>query len=137
MNNVFLTISLKILSPLIFISSVYVLLKGHNEPGGGFIGGLLAALSWTLVKIGSKPRASEKELYKTNFYIMGLGLALAMFSGLYAVLFDKPLLTAFWGPGLDVPMLGMVKISTVLFFDLGVYIVVLFASIKMLRSFMD
>lgn len=137
MNNIFLSISLKFLSPLIFLSSIYVLLKGHNEPGGGFIGGLLAALSWTLVKIGSKPKFSEKEMFKENFYIMGLGLALAMLSGLYAALFDKALFSAFWGPGVHIPMLGMVKISTVLFFDLGVYIVVLFAAIKMLRSFMD
>lgn len=137
MNNVFLTISLKILSPLIFASSIYVLLKGHNEPGGGFIGGLLAALSWTLLKIGSKNRIIENEVFKKNFYVMGLGLGLSLASGLYAAFFDKPFFTAFWGPGIDVPMLGMVSISTVLVFDLGVYIVVLFASIKMLRSFMD
>lgn len=137
MNNVFLTISLKILSPLIFASSIYVLLKGHNEPGGGFIGGLLAALSWTLLKIGSKHRIIENEVFKKNFYVMGLGLGLSLASGLYAAFLDKPLFTAFWGPGIEVPMLGMVSISTVLIFDLGVYIVVLFASIKMLRSFMD
>lgn len=137
MNNVLLSISLRFLSPLILISSFYVLLKGHNEPGGGFIGGLLAALSWTLKKIGSKHRVTEKEIFKTNFYIMGLGLGLSMLSGLYAAYFESPLFTAFWGPGIEIPMLGMVKLSTVLFFDLGVYIVVLFASIKMLRSFMD
>jgi multicomponent Na+:H+ antiporter subunit B len=135
MNNVFLRISLRILSPLIFISSIYVLLKGHNEPGGGFIGGLLAALSWTLVKIGKGD--FEKEVQKTNFYIMGIGLGISLLSGLYAVLFNKAAFSAMWGPGLYIPMLGMVKISTVLFFDLGVYIVILFASIKMLRSFMD
>ena len=133
MNNTLLSISLKILSPLIFISSIYVLLKGHNEPGGGFIGGLLAALSWTLVKIGSKQKFSEREVFKENFYIMGLGLGLALFSGVYAALFDKALFSAFWGPD----VLSVIKISTVLFFDLGVYIVVLFAAIKMLRSFMD
>lgn len=137
MNNVFLTISLKVLSPLIFISSIYVLLKGHNEPGGGFIGGLLAALSWTLMKIGSKHRLIENEVFKKNFYVMGLGLGISMLSGLYSVLIDQPLFTAVWGPGVTIPMLGMTKISTVLFFDLGVYIVVVFASIKMLRSFMD
>lgn len=137
MNNVFLNISLRILSPLIFVSSIYVLLKGHNEPGGGFIGGLLAALSWTLVKIGSKPKFMDKEVFKENFYIMGIGLAIALLSGLYAALFNQELFSAFWGPGIYIPMLGVVKISTVLFFDLGVYIVVLFASIKMLRSFMD
>ena len=137
MNNVFLSISLKFLSPLIFLSSIYVLLKGHNEPGGGFIGGLLAALSWTLVKLGSRPKHSEREVFKENFYIMGIGLSISMFSGIYAVFFDKPLFTAFWGPGINVPILGALNLSTVLFFDLGVYIVVLFASIKMLRSFMD
>ncbi len=136
MNNVFLSISLKILSPLIFISSVYVLLKGHNEPGGGFIGGLLAALSWTLVNIGSRTDI-EKELQKTNFYIMGIGLAVALLSGLVAAAVNQTAFTALWGPGLYIPLLGVVKISTVLFFDLGVYIVILFASIKMLRSFMD
>lgn len=135
MNNVFLSISLKILSPLIFISSVYVLLKGHNEPGGGFIGGLLAALSWTLVKIGSK--ADQSELQKTNFYIMGIGLGTMLLSGLYAALMQQQAFSAFWGPGLNLPLLGVVKISTVLFFDLGVYIVILFASIKMLRAFME
>ena len=134
MNNVFLSISLKILSPLILVSSFYVLLKGHNEPGGGFIGGLLAALSWTLVKIGSK---SEQELKKTNFYYMGIGLAVALFSGLVSALFNQAAFTALWGPGMHLPLLGLVKISTVLFFDLGVYIVIMFASIKMLRAFMD
>jgi multicomponent Na+:H+ antiporter subunit B len=90
MNNVFLKISLKILSPLILVSSVYVLLKGHNEPGGGFIGGLLAALSWTLVKIGSQNEEAP-DSSKENFIVMAIGLAFALFSGVYAIFFDSPL----------------------------------------------
>jgi multicomponent Na+:H+ antiporter subunit B len=132
MNNVILRSSVKILTPLIFFFSIIVLLKGHNDPGGGFIGGLLGALGWVVYRLGT----GKQELPFNMIYVMSIGLALCLFSGLYAVFVDTPFLTGHWGPGINIPTLGVVKLSTPLFFDIGVYMVVTAGAVRMLSSFM-
>jgi multicomponent Na+:H+ antiporter subunit B len=132
MNNVILKSSVRILTPMIFLFSIIVLLKGHNDPGGGFIGGLLGALSWVVYRLGT----GNAKLPVNMIIVMSLGLSLCLASGLYSVFMGAPYLTGFWGPGMFVPTLGKVKLATPLFFDIGVYTVVFCGAVRMLNSFM-
>jgi multicomponent Na+:H+ antiporter subunit B len=98
--------------------SVFVLLRGHNEPGGGFIGGLIGALGFVFHAIALGPAATRRALRLEPLAWAGIGLALATASGLPALLWHgEPLLTHQWLDG--------VPVGTAIPFDVGVYLVVL------------
>jgi multicomponent Na+:H+ antiporter subunit B len=98
--------------------SVFVLLRGHNEPGGGFIGGLIGALGFVFHALATGPAATRRVLRLEPLAWGGIGLALATASGLPAlVLHAEPLLTHQW--------LAAVPLGTATVFDVGVYLVVL------------
>ena len=110
-------------APLMIVFSVYLLLRGHNEPGGGFIGGLVAAMGAVLVHLAhpSKPL----RLFRLGpGALMVVGLAFAVLSGIPAWFFGEPYLTALWGGSLTLPAVGKVMLGTPLIFDIGVYLVV-------------
>lgn len=134
MNNVILRSSIVVITPLIYIFSIAVLLKGHNEPGGGFIGGLIAAVAWAIYALGT----GKNKLFINVNHLIAIGFLLALASAVYATLSGLPFMTGLWGgPAFYIPTIGTVKISTVFFFDTGVYIVVFGAAVRMLRSFME
>lgn len=134
MNNVILRSSIVVITPLIYIFSIAVLLKGHNEPGGGFIGGLIAAVAWAIHALGS----GKNKLFIDPNLLIALGFCLSLGSAVYGALTGNAFMTGLWGgPAFYVPTIGMVKLSTVFFFDAGVYIVVFGAAVRMLRSFME
>ncbi len=101
-------------------SSLWVLLRGHNEPGGGFIGGLLAVSASILWAVSHGSGAARRRLpLKDPLRLAAAGVLLAGFSGLPAWLGGQPYLTHLWG---KLPLGFMeYKVSTVLLFDLGVY----------------
>ena len=113
-------------SPLyvaILVSSVWVLLRGHNEPGGGFIGGLVAvsaSILWAVAR-GSQAAARRLPLGSPS-RLAAVGVGLGAIAGVPAFFLGDPFLTHIWG----VLPLGFteVKVSTVLVFDLGVYLCV-------------
>ena len=111
----------RLLLPLLLLFSVFILLRGHNEPGGGFIGGLLAAGAVSLVALAEGPAAARRVLRCNPVVILGVGLLLALASGLPALATGAPYLTGLWSK-LSLPGIG--KLSTVLLFDIGVYLVV-------------
>jgi multicomponent Na+:H+ antiporter subunit B len=108
--------------------SVFVLLRGHNEPGGGFIGGLIAASGLAIYGIARGVGAVRRALYFHPLSIAGFGLLLSTAAGLLSILFDVPFMTGLWiYPtlfGAEVPL------SSVMLFDVGVYLVVLGAIIS-------
>jgi multicomponent Na+:H+ antiporter subunit B len=98
--------------------SVFVLLRGHNEPGGGFIGGLIGALGFVFHALARGPAETRRVLWLDPLAWGGIGLLLATASGLPALLLHaEPLLTHQWIDGLP--------IGTAIPFDIGVYLVVL------------
>jgi multicomponent Na+:H+ antiporter subunit B len=98
--------------------SVFVLLRGHNEPGGGFIGGLIGALGFVFHALARGPAETRRVLRLDPLAWGGSGLLLATASGLPALLLQaEPLLTHQWIDGLP--------IGTAIPFDIGVYLVVL------------
>lgn len=134
MNNVILRASLPVVLPLITLFSIVILLKGHNEPGGGFIGGLLASVAWAVYAIGT----GKKSFFMNLTSLMAIGFLISLTSATYSVFMDVPFMTGHWGgPAFYFPTIGQVKLSSVFFFDLGVYIVVLAGAIRILRSFME
>lgn len=134
MNNVILRASLPVVLPLIAIFSLVILLKGHNEPGGGFIGGLLASVAWAVYAIGT----GKKNFFMDLNALIALGFLISLGSAGYSVFMDVPFMTGHWGgPAFYLPTIGKVKLSSVFFFDLGVYVVVFAGAVRMLRSFME
>lgn len=102
--------------------SVFVMLRGHNEPGGGFIGGLIAASSIAIYGIASGPNSVRRALKADPLAYAGFGVVLAALSGMLSMLFGVPFLTGLWTYlhfGAD-----ELALSTPLFFDIGVYFVV-------------
>ncbi|QDZ01088.1 Na+/H+ antiporter subunit B [Nitratireductor mangrovi] len=110
------------LTSLMVLFSVFVLLRGHNEPGGGFIGGLIAASAFAIYGIACGVSPVRRALYFHPMALSGFGLFLAALSGFVSLGFGVPFLTGLWT---SPSFLGVtLDLSTVLFFDIGVYFVV-------------
>ncbi len=110
------------LSALMVLFSVFVLLRGHNEPGGGFIGGLIAASAFAIYGIACGVSPVRRALYFHPMALSGAGLLMASVAGLLSVFASVPFMTGLW---LYVPVFGEeLKLSSVLVFDIGVYFVV-------------
>ncbi|MGF7007431.1 Na+/H+ antiporter subunit B [Aminobacter sp. BE322] len=110
------------LTGLMLMFSVFVMLRGHNEPGGGFTGGLIAASAFAIHGIAFGVPAVRRALHFHPMAVAGFGLFLAAFAGLPSLAFGVPFLTGLWAS----PSLFGVSadLSTVMFFDIGVYFVV-------------
>lgn len=110
------------LTSLMILFSVFVLLRGHNEPGGGFIGGLIAASAFAIYGIACGVSPVRRALYFHPMTISGLGLLLGAAAGAFSFLFNVPFMTGLWA---SIGIGGVtVDLSTPLFFDIGVYLVV-------------
>jgi len=123
MNTLIFRTVAPFLTTLMLLFSVFVLLRGHNEPGGGFIGGLIAASGLAIYGIARGVAAVRRALFFHPLSIAGAGLLMSAAAGLISILFAVPFMTGLWiYPdlfGLEVPL------SSVMFFDIGVYLVVL------------
>lgn len=121
MQSLILSTATRYLLPLLLLFSVFLLLRGHNEPGGGFVGGLAAASAFALFTIAFGVQPARSMLGIHPRVLLGAGLLIAAGSGLLAVLAGLPFMTGLWAP-LEVPAIG--KLGTPLLFDVGVYLVV-------------
>jgi multicomponent Na+:H+ antiporter subunit B len=113
----------KLLSPLLLVCSVLVLFRGHNAPGGGFVGGLLAAAAFALQTISHGPGRPAARCGCSRI-LFGRGSDGVAGGGIPALLAGQPFLTGRWA-GFTVPLAGTIKAGTVMLFDAGVYLVVL------------
>ena len=121
--SLILTTAIRYLLPLLFLFSLFVLFRGHNEPGGGFVGGLVAASAFALVDIGFGVARARTLLRVQPVRLIAIGLSLAVGSGLLSIILGGGVfLDALW-PALELPVLG--KLGTPLFFDIGVYFTVI------------
>jgi len=109
------------LAALMVMFSLFVLLRGHNEPGGGFIGGLIAASAFAIYGIANGVENVRRALYFRPLTISAFGVLLTALSGLPAALQGKPFFTGLWW----FPDVGgelKLALSTVLVFDIGVWL---------------
>ncbi|NIQ96244.1 MAG: Na+/H+ antiporter subunit B [Desulfuromonadales bacterium] len=133
MKSIILRTASRFLMPMILLFSAFLLLRGHNLPGGGFVGGLMAASAFTLYTFAFSPAEARLLLRADPRSLIGVGLLLALGSGIAALAVGQPFLTGQWGT-LTVPQWGSVKIGTPLLFDLGIYLVVMGATLAMILS---
>jgi multicomponent Na+:H+ antiporter subunit A len=117
----------RLLMPLLLVFAVFLLLRGHNEPGGGFVGGLVAAAAFALYGIAFGVRRARQALLVDPLTLLGVGLLIALVSGLPAVFLGQPYLTALWPS-------GPVALGTPALFDVGVFLVVAGVVLMMIFS---
>ncbi|MGP9819717.1 MnhB domain-containing protein [Salinarimonas sp. NSM] len=118
MPSLILTAVVRIFFVIMVLGSLWVLLRGHNEPGGGFIGGLVGAAGFSVLALALGVEAARRALVLHPVVLMGAGLAIAFLSGVPGIVTDASFLTHQWGS------LAGVKLGTTIIFDLGVYMVV-------------
>jgi len=136
MKSLILRIGTRYLASLLLIFSIYMLIRGHNEPGGGFIGGLTGATGFVLYAIACGTDDARKALRILPQNIAMAGLGIALLAGIAAFFFGDPLFTGQWlFIGATETDKGL-PLSTVLVFDIGVYLVV-FGSILTLVFAME
>ena len=114
---------------MILVFAVYLLLRGHHEPGGGFVAALVAGTGFALFAIAEGPGRVRLAVRVRPQTIAFTGLSLAIITGLPAVFASRPFLTGIWwnlGPKLSV--------GTPLFFDIGVFLAVLGAILTILLT---
>ena len=120
MNMLILRSASRVLLPVALVFSIYLLLRGHNEPGGGFVGGLVASAGLTVHGLATGRERLLAAMRWSPRVFAGVGLVLAVLAGVPALMLGQPFLTHQWysGPG------GL-ALGTTLIFDLGVYLAVL------------
>jgi multicomponent Na+:H+ antiporter subunit B len=107
------------LYPVMLLASLWLLLRGHNAPGGGFVGGLVAVSASAAWAIAFGADAARRRMPLGPAHLAAAGVLLALTSGLPGVLAGQPYLTHLWW---FVPLgFAELPLSTVIAFDLGVY----------------
>jgi multicomponent Na+:H+ antiporter subunit B len=127
MNSLILRTLAPLITLLMVLFSVFITLRGHNAPGGGFIGGLLAASGVALHALAFGVAPTRRLLRFHPLSIAAAGLLLSALSGFVSALYGVPYMTGLWFDiGID--------LSTVMSFDIGVYLVVVGAFSSILLS---
>jgi multicomponent Na+:H+ antiporter subunit B len=123
MMSTILQTATRVLMPLLLLFAVFLLLRGHNQPGGGFVGALVVASSFVLYSIAFGVDAGRRALLVRPATLLGVGPLVALSSGLPAVLTGHSFMTAQW---IEVPFgPATVALGTPLVFDLGVFLAVI------------
>jgi len=133
MRSIILTSATRFLMPMIFLFSAFLLLRGHHLPGGGFVGGLIAASAFGLYLLAFDAHETRRLLRVEPRNLVGLGLLVVLGSGLAGVVKRDPFLTARWGR-FQITDLVDIKLGTPILFDAGIYLVVLGATLSMLLA---
>jgi len=113
-----------ILMLLLIVFSIYALFRGHHEPGGGFIGGLLIAAAFSLHALAHDVPTTRRLLGVDPHILMGGGLLTAVTPGMIGIFTHGQFLKGVWGE-VTLPGVGVVSLGSPLLFDIGVYAVVM------------
>ena len=133
-RSVILVTSIRYLLPLLLLFSFFLLLRGHNEPGGGFVGGLTAAAAIALYALAFGSAQARRILGVDLRTLLAIGLTCAISAGLLGLAAGAPFLTGLWDTR-SVPVVG--KLGTPFLFDVGVYLVVIGVTLKILFTLME
>jgi len=120
MNSLIFSTTARLLFWAMLMASVVILWRGHNEPGGGFVGGLVAAMAVSLIALSQGVQKARQVLRIHPVVLAGLGVAFAVLSGIPGMVAGDGFLTHQWmvfGNGF--------KLGTTLLFDIGVYCAVM------------
>lgn len=129
MNTIILKTASKYLLPLLLLFSVFILLRGHYLPGGGFVGGLVASIAFILHAFANTLKDARDLIKVHPGFLMPVGLTISLLSGLVPLFLNKGFMTGVWFAE-KVPVIG--SLGTALFFDIGVYLVVIGATLTII-----
>lgn len=132
-RSIMLEVIVRVLFHTIIVVSIYLLFAGHNLPGGGFAGGLVAGMALVMRYIAGGPYELGAAAPTDAGRLLGAGMAMAVGTALVPLLFgEAPLTSTFWEA--ELPLVGHVEFVTSTIFDIGVYLVVIGLVLDVLRS---
>lgn len=126
MDSLILRTGVRLLLPLMLLFSIFILWRGHNDPGGGFVGGLICAVGFALHALAFGVKAMREMLKVDPRTLLGTGLLVGILPGFLAGMSGDAYMTAQWLGALGTPVL----------FDIGVYLVVVGAILAMVQTLM-
>jgi multicomponent K+:H+ antiporter subunit A len=121
----------RLLLPLALLVAIFILLRGHNEPGGGFIAGLVTSVALIMQYMANGGTWTQSRLPVNMHPLIGVGLIIALLTGLGSLLFQHPFLTSTF-THFSWPLVDDFEIASAMAFDLGVYLVVVGATLLIL-----
>ena len=135
MTSSILQTATRVLLPLLLLFALFLLLRGHNAPGGGFVGGLVVAAAFVLHAMAYGSAATRRALGVSPPLLLPLGLLVALISGLPAVMLGRPFMSGVWttigaGP-------GAMALGTPLLFDIGVFLAVIGVVLTIVLALVD
>ena len=133
MNSVILQLAYKYIKLIFVVAAIIALYRGHNYPGGGFIGGLLASLAIIFKGFAYNFSELKKSIKNRPLQFISTGLALAVLSFIPSVISKEPLMKGIWIKPY-IPILGELKLGTPLIFDIGVFFVVIGITLLFITS---
>lgn len=134
MRSLILSTASRFLLPLLLVFSIFVLLRGHNDPGGGFIGGLVASAAFALYALAFDVEDARRALRTSPRNLIAGGLLLALIGGSFPLLLGESFMTGLqWEP--TIPAIG--HLSVPLVFDTGVYLVVMGVVLTIVFTFFE
>ncbi len=131
MNSLILRSAVRLMFPVLLLFSVFMLLRGHNDPGGGFIGGLVAAAAILLYLLAVGPRRVRRSFPFGFRRLLPIGLLIAIAAGALGMLNGQAFLTGVWIT-FSLPGTSEIKLGSPLLFDVGVYLVVIGMTVEVI-----
>ncbi|MGA9277742.1 MnhB domain-containing protein [Ilumatobacter sp.] len=135
-RSLILDVSVRLLYPSIIVLSLYFLFSGHNQPGGGFVGGLAASAAISLRYVTGGVDAVRRSFRLEPWTILGVGLGTSVGTAIFSMLMGGAILEH-GAYTFHPPLLHEVKVTSALAFDIGVYLVVVGLVLMIFEAFGD
>ncbi|MGG3624869.1 Na(+)/H(+) antiporter subunit B [Bacillus gobiensis] len=132
-NDLILQTITKVTSFIILLFSFHLFLAGHNNPGGGFIGGLMTSSAIVLLLLAYDLKTVRQALPINFIYVAAAGLLIAILTGVGSFVFNVPFLSHSFGY-FQLPILGKTELATAVLFDIGVYLVVVGITMTIIQT---
>ncbi len=129
-------VSVRVIFPAVVVGSIYLLLAGHNQPGGGFVGGIVAGAAIAVRYVAGGVDEVRSLSRAHPWTVLGAGMLLAVLTAVAPVVLGGDVLEAATFEA-DLAVLGHLKVGSTLLFDVGVYLVVVGLVLMMFESFGD
>lgn len=136
MSSLILRTTLRLILPILLLYSVFLFLRGHNYSGGGFSGGLVAGAGFALYALAYKASDLRTLIKIEPQTLLSVGLFISLVTGVLPLFDRKNFLTGEWVE-FHMPRVGVIHLGTPLFFELGVYLVVIGATLTILMHLME
>ncbi len=134
MSTLILRTATRYLVPVLLLFSVFLLWRGHHEPGGGFVGGLVAAAALVLIALAEGSETARRVLRVQPTTLVPIGLATSAGAGSLAFLEGRPFLTGLWSKSEEA---GALAIGSPLLFDVGVFLTVVGVVLTILLALIE